>query len=140
MGFAEARRLRVAIHELEGGASINDLAVENPLDTPVLFYGGQEILGAQQNRVIERTVLVTAQSKTVIPVTCVEQGDGITPATVRPSTPRRRPPIHLDAEHPAVPASRPPSPVKRATDARSALVSTVCVNLVVPCSRTRLCP
>ena len=65
---------QVAITELEGGASVNDLLVTNEGSTAVLLYEGEEILGAQQNRVLDISILVSAGSKTQIPVSCVEQG------------------------------------------------------------------
>lgn len=65
---------QVSITELEGGASVNDLLVHNKGTLPVLLYEGEEILGAQQNRVIDISILVAAESKTRIPVSCVEQG------------------------------------------------------------------
>ncbi len=65
---------QVAITELEGGASVNDLVVANNNDTAVLLYEGEEILGAQQNRVLDISVLIPAGAKTRIPVSCVERG------------------------------------------------------------------
>ena len=46
----------------------------NPLDTSVLLYDGEELLGAKQNRILNVTVLAAARSETRIPVSCVEQG------------------------------------------------------------------
>lgn len=65
---------QVAITELEGGASVNDLVVANDSGRAVLLYEGEEILGAQQNRVLDVSVLVAADAKTRIPVSCVERG------------------------------------------------------------------
>lgn len=65
---------QVAITELEGGASVNDLVVHNQGSLPVLLYEGEEVIGAQQNRVIDISILIAAGSKTQIPVSCVEQG------------------------------------------------------------------
>lgn len=62
------------ITELESGASVNDLLVHNAGAQPVLLYEGEEIVGAQQNRVLDVSILVAAQSRTKIPVSCVEQG------------------------------------------------------------------
>ena len=73
VAFATAHG-KVAITELEGGASVNDLVVQNQGDKPVLLYEGEELLGAQQNRVLDISILVAANSKTKIPVSCVEQG------------------------------------------------------------------
>ena len=40
----------------------------------VLLYEGEELVGAKQNRVLERSILVAAGSKLEIPAKCVEQG------------------------------------------------------------------
>jgi len=72
--FAQAAALGVSIKELEGGASVNDLIVINPLDKPVLLYEGEEVLGAQQNRTFDVSVLVPAHSQLSVPVSCVEHG------------------------------------------------------------------
>lgn len=73
VAFAAAHE-KVAITELEGSASVNDLIVHNQGSSPVLLYEGEEILGAQQNRVLDISILIAAESKTRIPVSCVEQG------------------------------------------------------------------
>ena len=65
---------QVAITELDGGASVNDLTVKNDSGQPVLLYEGEEILGAQQNRVLDVSVLIAAGAKIEIPVSCVERG------------------------------------------------------------------
>src|SRR6185436_13262335 len=41
---------------------------------PVLLYEGEEILGAQQNRVLDVSVLIASGAKIEIPVSCVERG------------------------------------------------------------------
>ncbi|MDP9481435.1 MAG: hypothetical protein M3R38_38195 [Actinomycetota bacterium] len=41
---------------------------------PVLILEGDELIGAKQNRVVNSTVLVAAQSELVLPVSCVERG------------------------------------------------------------------
>ena len=76
---AQARSLRyrafaqggVTVHELEE-ASVNDLLVSNALDVPVLLYEGEEVLGAQQNRTFDVSVLVPAGTELQVPVSCVE--------------------------------------------------------------------
>jgi hypothetical protein len=72
--FAQARAHGVTIRELAGGASVNDLEVLNPTDMPVLLYEGEEVLGAQQNRTFDVSVLVPAGAALKVPVSCVEHG------------------------------------------------------------------
>jgi hypothetical protein len=74
ISFAQGREQGVAIKELEQGASVNDIVIENPSPTPVLLFEGEEVFGAQQNRTFDVTVLVAAGSKLQLPVSCVEAG------------------------------------------------------------------
>ncbi len=62
------------VRELDEAGVVPTLAVENPLDANVLLYDGEELVGAKQNRILNVTVLVPAESKTAIPVSCVEEG------------------------------------------------------------------
>jgi hypothetical protein len=66
--------LGLRVEEVDDAGRVPELAVHNPLDTNVLLYDGEELLGAKQNRILNVTVLVAAESKTVIPVSCVEEG------------------------------------------------------------------
>jgi hypothetical protein len=70
----EALPLGFRITEVDAAGSVPELLAFNPLDTPVLLYDGEELLGAKQNRILNVTVLVGAKSETRIPVSCVEQG------------------------------------------------------------------
>ena len=74
VSFAQARAAGASIKELEHGASVNDLLVLNPTDRAVLLYEGEEVLGAQQNRTFDVSVLVGANSQLHVPVSCVEAG------------------------------------------------------------------
>ena len=74
VSFAQGRDAGVQIKELEGGASVNDLVVINPTKTPVLLLGGEEVLGAQQNRTFDVTALIGANTNERIPVSCMEAG------------------------------------------------------------------
>ena len=64
----------VAIGELPGEASVNDLLVENPTEEKILLYEGEEVLGAQQNRTFDVSALVKEHSSLTVPVSCVEAG------------------------------------------------------------------
>lgn len=72
--FAEASALGATITELDGGASVNDVLVRNPLDVGVLLYEGEEVRGAQQDRTLDQSVLVAAGTIVKVPVSCVEAG------------------------------------------------------------------
>ncbi len=62
------------VEEVTEGGSVPNLAVTNTGETLVLFVEGQELRGAKQNRVLNASVLIAAKTKTVLPVSCVEQG------------------------------------------------------------------
>jgi hypothetical protein len=74
VSFAQGRAAGASIKELTGGASVNDLLVVNPTDRAILLYEGEEVLGAQQNRTFDVSVLVGARSQLNVPVSCVEAG------------------------------------------------------------------
>jgi hypothetical protein len=70
----EALPLGFSITEVDAAGSVPELLAFNPLETPVLLYDGEELLGAKQNRILNVTVLVAPKSEARIPVSCVEQG------------------------------------------------------------------
>lgn len=74
VSFAQGRGQGVVVKELDEGASVNDIVIENPTGTPVLLFESEEVLGAQQNRTFDATILVAGGSKQRIPVSCVEAG------------------------------------------------------------------
>ena len=90
----EALPRGLRITETSDSGSVPELFVENPTDSAVLLYDGEELVGAKQNRILNVSVLVGAGAKLPIPVSCVEQGrwsrrsDEFAPR----STSRTRPP------------------------------------------------
>ena len=62
------------VEEVNESGSVPELVVRNPTDKDVLLYDGEELLGAKQNRILNVSVLVAAGAKTLIPVSCVEEG------------------------------------------------------------------
>jgi len=64
----------VRVGEISLGGSVPELTVENRGDEPVLFLEGEALEGAKQNRILNTTVMVGAQTHLVVPVSCVEQG------------------------------------------------------------------
>ena len=65
---------RVRITEISEGGSVPDLRVANLGDLPLLLLDGEQLVGGKQNRILNMTVLVAAQTEVTIPVSCVEQG------------------------------------------------------------------
>jgi hypothetical protein len=62
------------VSEVSDQGSVPDLIVTNKGARRVLFLEGEELRGAKQNRILNTTVLVAAQTTLKIPVSCVEQG------------------------------------------------------------------
>ena len=76
------------ISEVDEAGDVGELAVRNPLDRGVLLYDGEELVGAKQNRIVQRTALAGAKSTTALPVHCVEQGRWAYRTRVFASAPR----------------------------------------------------
>lgn len=74
IGLDEAAAGGLAVTEISDAGAVSTLFVSNPLDFNVLLFEGEELVGAKQNRILDRPVLVQAQSKVPVPVTCVERG------------------------------------------------------------------
>jgi hypothetical protein len=74
IGLDEAVARGLAVTEVDEVGSVASLFVSNPLDVNVLLYEGEEFVGAKQNRILDRTLLVQGKSKTLVPVSCVERG------------------------------------------------------------------
>jgi hypothetical protein len=64
----------IQITEVSEGGQVPDLAVANLGDIAALLLAGEEVAGATQNRVYNTTILVDAQSKLRVPVSCTEAG------------------------------------------------------------------
>jgi len=62
------------VGEIDQGGSVPEIKVVNKAPRRVLILDGEELVGAKQNRIVNTTIVVEAHSKTVIPVSCVEQG------------------------------------------------------------------
>ena len=64
---------RVRITEVDEEGSVPELRVANLGDLPLLLLDGEQLVGAKQNRILNITVLVAAQTEVTIPVSCVER-------------------------------------------------------------------
>ncbi len=62
------------VKEVSEGGSVPTLAVSNTGKSPVLLVVGEELIGAKQNRVLNTTLLIPAESELEVPVSCVERG------------------------------------------------------------------
>ena len=75
---------RAFIQAVERGALVKELESSTPGQPaartktrpifPLLIYEGEEVLGAQQNRLFDSSVLVPAGERLELEVSCVEQG------------------------------------------------------------------
>jgi hypothetical protein len=57
-----------------GQGTVPALLALNQGDADVLVLDGEQLIGAKQNRMPNRTILLPAKSETRIPVSCMEQG------------------------------------------------------------------
>ena len=64
----------VRVEEASELGTVGDLRLTNNSDLPVIALDGEELAGAKQNRILNTTVLLKQHTKTVIPVSCTEQG------------------------------------------------------------------
>lgn len=64
----------VSVKEVSESGSVSTLTVENRSNTRILFLEGEELRGAKQDRILNRSVLVPANKTISIPVSCVEEG------------------------------------------------------------------
>jgi hypothetical protein len=62
------------VTEVNEGGSVPVLKVVNKGDTLVFLMAGEQLIGAKQNRVLNASIMVAAQSELPIPVSCVEAG------------------------------------------------------------------
>ena len=65
---------QMTVTEVGKDGSVPELQVTNDGGVAVLLLDGEELAGAKQNRVLNTSILLAANSKTIIPVSCTEQG------------------------------------------------------------------
>ena len=53
---------------------VNTIIVENKSVAPLLLVDGEEIVGGDQNRIMDATILIAPQSEMKVPVNCTEHG------------------------------------------------------------------
>jgi hypothetical protein len=62
------------VTEISQGGSVPLLKVTNRGDLPVFLMAGEQLIGARQNRILNTSLMVPAESELTIPVSCVEAG------------------------------------------------------------------
>ena len=55
-------------------STVNTLIVKNDAVTPLILIDGEEVVGGDQNRLVNSTILVAPKSEMKIPVSCTERG------------------------------------------------------------------
>ena len=74
ISMSRAQALGFKVNEQPGGGSVRDVVVSNPTGSAVLIYEGEEVVGGQQNRTFDKSLLVAPGETVIAPVSCVEQG------------------------------------------------------------------
>lgn len=64
----------LTISEIDQSGSVPQLIADNRAELPILLLDGEHLEGAKQNRVMNSSALLAGHHKTVLPVSCVEQG------------------------------------------------------------------
>jgi hypothetical protein len=72
-GEPEIRAGRLIISEASGNGIVGKLVAENNTDGFLLLTDADVLIGAKQNRVLNRSVLLSPFSKTILDVSCIER-------------------------------------------------------------------
>lgn len=62
------------VSEVSEAGSVPQIVVVNRSSQDIIIFDGEQLVGAKQNRIVNITVVVPANSTLPIPVSCVEQG------------------------------------------------------------------
>jgi hypothetical protein len=57
-----------------GSGTVPELVADNQGDVDVLIVDGEQLIGAKQNRMTNRSIVIPARTKVNIPVSCMEAG------------------------------------------------------------------
>jgi len=64
----------VEVKELDDGASVPEIKVYNKSEQFLIIFDGEHLIGAKQNRIVNKTIIINPFSELVVPVSCTEEG------------------------------------------------------------------
>jgi len=121
-----------------GTGTVPELLATNKAETDVLVLDGEQLVGARQNRMTNRSILLPARSETCIPVSCMEQGrwhfasDAMQPAPQHSPSKVRRKARTMEAEYAAAGMPAPASSLAHAQSGVWAEIAGIADALEVP--------
>jgi len=62
------------VKELDNGGSVPEVRVINRSEKYLIIFDGEHLIGAKQNRIVNKTIIINPLSEIVIPVSCTEEG------------------------------------------------------------------
>ncbi len=65
---------KAEVSEVSESGDVNRLLVVNKGGLGLLLFDGEELIGAKQNRIVNTSVVVAAESREQVPVSCIERG------------------------------------------------------------------
>ena len=65
---------KVEANEIGEEGIVSKIEIHNKSNDYLVIFDGEAIIGAKQNRISEQTVILFPNSRTIIPVNCVERG------------------------------------------------------------------
>jgi hypothetical protein len=103
-----------------GAGTVPELMAANRGDADVLVLDGEQLIGARQNRMTSRSIVLPAASETRIPVSCMEQGrwrfvsDEFAPSPQHSPSAVRRKARESEAEYAAMDMAAPQEALSQA--------------------------
>ena len=64
----------VEIKELDDDGSVPEVKVYNKSEQFLIIFDGEHLIGAKQNRIVNKTIIINPFSEIVVPVSCTEAG------------------------------------------------------------------